>query len=76
MSSLPRKPVTKTEARRMIRDARRYLSIALNAIDWNDAQLLEHYLSDGAAIANQAYTDIFDREVGAGLRGVVETTSP
>lgn len=65
------KPVTKTDARQRIRDARRYLSVALSAIEWNDAELLERYLNAGMATSAQVYTDIFDTAVGTGLRGVV-----
>lgn len=66
------KPVTKTEARKVIREIREQLSIALYAIDRNDEELFEGKLSNAVAWSAQLYTDIFDQYVGTGLRGVTE----
>lgn len=63
--------MTKTEARLILRDVRRYARLVDYAIDTNDVDNLRLYTGYLAGWASQLQSDIFDPETGSGLRGVI-----
>lgn len=64
--------MTKTEARKYLRYISRLVGSTHQAINTNDAARLRIVLGDLAGWASQLQTDIFDGELGTGLRGVVD----